>query len=350
MANCKLGPFDVSAIGLGCMNLSAGYGPADDEDSEQLLLATLEEGGTRLFDTAAIYGAGHSEKLLGRVLHNRRQQFVLASKGGLSKDTAGNSNVCGRPEALKLQCEQSLRRLQTEVIDLYYLHRLDPQVPVEESVGAMGELVREGKIQALGLSEVCRDTLLRGHREYPISAVQSEYSLWSRTPERAMLSTCAELDITFVPFAPLGRGFLAGSAQPVDQLCEDDIRCSMARPRFETANFKRNSELLVPLRRIANRNGCNLAQLALAWLLSRGRKTEGVLSAGGRDASTDERCRIIPIPGTRSIEHMRQNLAAEAICLSPEDLAELDQLVNDDTVAGKRYNEALMASADSERD
>lgn len=349
MTSCKIGPFDVSAIGLGCMNLSAGYGPADDEKSEQLLLAALD-GGTRLFDTAAIYGDGHSEKLLGRVLQSRRQEFVLASKGGLAKDAAGNTKICGRPESIKLECEQSLQRLNTEVIDLYYLHRLDPQVPVEESVGAMGELVREGKIQALGLSEVCRETLLRGHREYPISAVQSEYSLWTRTPERAMLSTCAELDITFVPFSPLGRGFLAGSAKPVEQLGEDDIRSSMARPRFETANFKRNSALLPPLRAIADRNGCYLAQLALAWLLSRGGTAVDVSSGQQVDANTKERCRIIPIPGTRSIEHMRQNFAAEQVQLSPADLAELDQLINDDTVVGKRYSEALMVSADSERD
>ncbi len=334
MRTCKLGPFDVSAIGLGCMNLSAGYGPADDESSEQLLLAALDQG-CRLLDTAAMYGDGHNEALLGRVLNQRRHQFVLASKGGLSKDSAGNPKVCGRPEVLKRECEASLRRLQTEVIDLYYLHRLDPDVPVEESVGAMGELVREGKVQALGLSEVCVETLRRGHREHLITAVQSEYSLWSRTPERAMLAACTELDIGFIPFSPLGRGFLAGSAQNVNQLGDGDIRLSIARPRFEPENFAANSQLLLPLRAMAARYQCSLAQLSLAWLLHRA-------DAAG--------CNIVPIPGTRSIAHLRENAAAAELNLTAVDLAALERLINDELVAGARYSDTVMAMVDSERD
>lgn len=335
MRTCQLGPFNVSAIGLGCMNLSAGYGTADEEASEQLLLSALDTG-YLLLDTAAIYGGGHNETLIGRVLQRRRQQFVLASKGGMSRDADGNPKACGRPELLKLECEASLRRLQTEVIDLYYLHRLDPDVPIEESIGAMGELVREGKVQTLGLSEVCVETLKRAHREHPITAVQSEYSLWSRTPERGMLAACAELGISFVPFSPLGRGFLAGSAQDVDRLSDGDLRLGIARPRFEPANFAANSKLLPPLAEIAARNGCTLAQLALAWLLNQG--------------NSEGRCRIVPIPGTRSVEHMIENAAAAKLELSKQDLAELDGLVNEDTVVGARYTDALMAGIDSELD
>ena len=280
MKQIKLGPFTLPAIGLGCMNLSSGYGPADDEVSERLLLEALDSG-YRLFDTAAIYGNGHNETLIGRVLGPHRERFVLASKGGLFRGNDGNPCVNGRPEVLKRECEASLKRLQTDVIDLYYLHRLDPDVPVEESVGALGELVREGKIQAVGLSEISTETLHGAQREYPISAVQSEYSLWSRTAERAMLAACAELGICFVcRSSPLGRGFLAGSAGDISSFDEGDIRLGIARPRFETANFAANLKLLDPLREIAAGLDCSLAQLALAWLLA---KVDSPL---------------IPIPGT----------------------------------------------------
>ncbi|MFT6916729.1 MAG: aryl-alcohol dehydrogenase-like predicted oxidoreductase [Motiliproteus sp.] len=331
MVTRKVGPFDVSALGLGCMNMSSGYGAADDDASEVLLLAALDAG-YRFFDTAAIYGDGHNERLLGRVLKKRRQEFVLATKGGLSKDADGSPRVNGRPQALKLECEQSLRRLQTEVIDLYYLHRLDPDVPVEESVGALADLQRQGKIRALGLSEVSTATLRRAHREHPIGALQSEYSLWSRTPERSILAVCAELEIGFVPFSPLARGFLTGGAGDVNTLGEGDIRVGVARPRFEPHNFAANSRLLVPMRDIAAQQGCTLAQLALAWLLARSDK------------------RLVPIPGTKHLDFMRENALAAELELSVSVVDELDQLINEETVAGARYTEPVMETIDSECD
>ncbi|MEH6471423.1 MAG: aldo/keto reductase [Halopseudomonas sp.] len=331
MRTRQLGPFEVSAIGLGCMNISSGYDAADDETSERLLLEALDAG-YRFFDTAAMYGDGHSESLIGRVLKGRRQEFILASKCGLYKAASGATKVNGRPETLKSQCEQSLRRLQTDVIDLYYLHRVDPDVPVEESVGALGELLQQGKIRALGLSEVSTDTLHRAHREQPISAVQSEYSLWSRTPERSMLAACQQLGVSFVPFSPLGRGFLAGNAGDVTTLSDGDIRLGIARPRFEPDNFAANSRLLEPMTDIANQQGCNLAQLALAWLLA-----QSVPS-------------VIPIPGTKRIDHLRENAQAAEQLLPASVVEELDRLINEDTVIGARYSDAVMASVDSERD
>ena len=330
MHSRKLGPFEVSALGLGCMNMSSGYGAADDETSELLLQEALGVG-YRFFDTAAMYGDGHNERLLGRALKGRRQEFILASKCGLSKDAGGKPRVNGRPEVLKRECEQSLRRLQMEEIDLYYLHRLDPDVPVEESVGAMGELLRQGKIRALGLSEVSTETLRRAHREHPISALQSEYSLWSRTPERSILAACEELGVSFVPFSPLGRGFLTGKATDVDQLGEEDIRLTIARPRFEPDNFAANSRLLVPMADIAAQQGCTLAQLALGWLLAR----------------SDNQ--LIPIPGTKHSHYMRENAQAARLELPLSVVTELDQLINETTVAGTRYTDSVMASIDSEQ-
>ncbi|MFT5721154.1 MAG: aryl-alcohol dehydrogenase-like predicted oxidoreductase [Motiliproteus sp.] len=327
----KIGPFEVSALGLGCMNMSSGYGAADDDASELLLLAALDAGYS-FFDTAAVYGDGHNERLLGRVLKKRRQEFILATKGGLSKDADGSPRVNGRPQALKLECEQSLRRLQTEVIDLYYLHRLDPDVPVEESVGALADLQRQGKIRALGLSEVSTATLHRAHREHPISALQSEYSLWTRTPERSILAACAELGISFVPFSPLGRGFLTGRLEDVSTLGEGDLRLSMARPRFEPDNFAANCQLLLPMRDIAAQQGCTLAQLALAWLLAR----------------SDNR--LVPIPGTKHIDYMRENALAAELELPASVVDELDQLINEETVVGARYTDSVMSTIDSERD
>lgn len=245
----KLGPFMVSAVGLGCMSMSWGYGAADDVTSEQLLQEALDAGYSFL-DTAAMYGMGHNEALIGRTLSHRRDEFVLASKCGIARGEDGNLSVDGRPEILKQTCEKSLQLLQTDVIDLYYLHRLDPRVPVEESVGALAELVAEGKVRSLGLSEVSSETLRRAHAVHPITAVQSEYSLWVRTPERRMLATCRELGVSFVPFSPLGRGFLTGCARDVGHLEEGDIRTNVARPRFEPENFAANQQLLEPLARL----------------------------------------------------------------------------------------------------
>lgn len=326
----KLGPFEVSAIGLGCMNISMGYGPGDDEESTRMLAAALDHGYTFL-DTAAMYGMGHSETLIGKTLKDRRNEYVLASKCGIFRNDQGKTEINGRPDVIRRTCEDSLARLQTDVIDLYYLHRVDPAVPIEESVGALAELVDAGKVRTIGLSECSSESLRRAHAVHPITAVQSEYSLWSRTPERRMLAACRELGVAFVPFSPLARAFLAGKAKDVTQLPEDDIRCTNARPRFEPENFAKNVKLLEPYREVADRVGCTMAQLALAWLLARG----------------DD---IIPIPGTKHMAYMIENAGAGDITLDETTVDELDQMINESTVAGRRYTDKLMASTDSERD
>jgi aryl-alcohol dehydrogenase-like predicted oxidoreductase len=313
------------------MSMSWGYGAADDATSERLLQEALDAGYTFL-DTAAMYGMGHNESLIGRALGHRRDEFTLASKCGIARGEDGNLSVDGRPEILRRTCEQSLRNLRSEVIDLYYLHRLDPQVPVEESVGALARLVEEGKVRSIGLSEVSSETLRRAHAVHPITAVQSEYSLWARTPERRMLATCRELGVGFVPFSPLGRGFLTGRAQDLTHLEQGDIRTNVCRPRFEPDNFATNQRLLQPFGEIAAEQGCSMAQLALAWVLER---EEGTL---------------VPIPGTKHPEYMRENAAAGDIRLDASVVARLEGLINDRTVKGERYNAQLMASIDSEKD
>ncbi len=331
MKQRKIGPFDVSAIGLGCMNLSMGYGPRADEDEAGKLLNAALDRGYRLLDTAAMYGGGHNETLLGRYLAGRRDEYVLASKCGISKNARGQIEMNGRPEVLRETCETSLKNLRTETIDLYYLHRVDPNVPIEDSVGALAGLVAAGKIRSIGLSEVCADNLRRAHAVHPIAAVQSEYSLWTRVPERAVLSACRELGIAFVPFSPLARQFLTGLSPDVDGVDETDIRATIARPRFEADNFAHNARLLIPYGEIAARVGCSMAQLALAWLLARGDN-------------------IVPIPGTKHMDWMLENAGAADIELDAATVDELDRLINEDTVAGNRYTDALMASTDSERD
>lgn len=308
------------------MNLSFGYASVDEETASRVLLEALDAGIT-FFDTAFMYGGGHNETFLGKVLSPHRKRFVLASKCGLGPD-----GIDGRPETIRKQCETSLKRLQSDVIDVYYLHRVDGTVPIEESVGAMSDLVREGKVRELGLSEVSCDTLTKALGEHAIAAVQSEYSLWSRTPEHGMLKLCGSEGVTFVPFSPLGRGFLAGSAQSVDSLEEKDLRCTIARPRFEPDAFAQNSKLLDEFASVAKENHCTMAQLALAWLL----------------AIEDQR--LIPIPGTTSIDHMKDNAAASQVILSPETVQRLDTLINESTVQGTRYTADRMASTDSELD
>lgn len=331
----KLGPFKVSALGLGCMNISMGYGPIPEEAYSLRLLYDSLECGYNFLDTAAMYGMGRSEEMIGKVLAHRRHEFTLASKCGIFKNAAGETETNGRPEVLQQTCEDSLRRLNTDVIDLYYLHRIDPKVPVEESVGALSRLVDQGKIKGIGLSEVSSDSLQRAHKVHPIMALQSEYSLWSRTPERKVLQTCRELGVTFVAFSPLGRQFLTGHASDTRSMDKqtdyENFRATIARPRFEPHNFAQNVKLLKPMAEIAERQGCTMAQLSLAWLLAKGED-------------------IIPIPGTSNIEHMRENAAAGDIKLSADVVAKLDQLINDDTVAGTRYTTALMESVDSEKD
>ncbi len=327
----RLGPFSVSAIGFGCMNASMGYGPRlDDAEAGMLLNAALDHGYSFL-DTAALYGAGHNESLIGKYLRNRRHEYVLASKCGLTRDADGKAQLDGRPEILTATCDKSLQRLCTDVIDLYYIHRIDPKVPLEDSVGALARLVEAGKIRSIGLSEVCAETLRRAHAVHPITAVQSEYSLWSRTPERKMLAACRELGTGFVPFSPLARQFLTGKCGDVTTVDETDIRATIARPRFEPDNFAHNRKLLEPYAAIAARVGCTPAQLALAWLLAQG----------------DD---LVPIPGTKHYPWMVENAGAADVRLDPATVAELEVLINEDTVAGHRYTDGLMKSTDSEKD
>jgi aryl-alcohol dehydrogenase-like predicted oxidoreductase len=331
MQQRKLGPFTVSAIGLGCMNLSHAYGvPPSAEQGERVLRAALAAGVT-LFDTAALYGFGKNEELVGRVLKPHRQQVTLCSKGGMAgvpdADGVLRRVIDGRPETIRRNCEDSLRRLQTDVIDLYYLHRWDKKVPVEDSVGAMSRLVEQGKVRTIGLSEVSAATIRKAHAVHPVTAVQNEYSLWTRNPEIAALATCRELGIAFVAFSPVARGFLCDAVPEVDTLDPKDIRRNM--PRFEPANHARNLKLLPAYRELARQAGCTPAQLALAWLLHRGEN-------------------VIPIPGTTNVEHLRENLAAADVRLTPELIGKLDALINQETVAGNRYSEQSNREVDAE--
>lgn len=326
MLSRKLADLSVSAIGLGCMSMSQGYGQADREESKRCLSRALDLG-YRFFDTASIYGQGHNEKLLGEVLSARRDEFVLASKCGIVIDEDGRRGVDGRPESIIATCEASLVNLQTEMIDLYYLHRRDFDVPIEESVGALARLIEQGKICHIGLSEVSSSTLRKAHKEHAITAVQSEYSLWSRDPETKVLATCAELGVGFVPFSPLGRGFLTGVITDADQLDADDMRQHM--PRFKGEDFEKNLRLLQRFKQIAQDNHCSGAQLALAWLL----------------AQPGE---LVPIPGTKHVSYVEENAAACELSLSQADISAMGELINADTVAGARYAESMMISLDPE--
>lgn len=332
MKTRPLGPFAVAEIGLGCMNLSHAYGaPPAPEVAERLLLEALERGVT-LFDTAALYGFGANETLVGRVLKPHRDRIVLASKGGMAgvQFPDGVKRVIdGRPEAIRRNCEDSLRRLGTEVIDLYYLHRVDlkNQVPIEDSVGAMARLVEEGKVRTLGLSEASATTLRRAHAVHPITALQNEYSLWTRNAELGTLEACRELGIAFVAFSPLARAFLTGTLRDVSGFDAKDIRRQM--PRFAPDNYAKNLQLLDGVAEVAREAGCTLAQLALAWLLQRGPH-------------------VIPIPGTTSAAHLAENLGASGLALTPDQMARLDALVNQRTVAGPRYVPATQAEIDTE--
>ena len=331
MKNRKLGPFQVSEIGLGCMNLSHAYGPpVSAEQAERVLLTALDQGIT-LFDTAALYGFGANESLVGKVLKTHRKKFTLASKCGLAGiDVNGDGKLVrvidGRPETIRSTCEAALKRLQTDVIDLYYLHRWDKKVPIEDSVGALSDLVRQGKIQTIGLSEVSAHTLRKAHAVHPITAVQTEYSLWTRNPEIALLKACQELGTTFVAFSPVARGFLCDELD-INAFDAKDIRKSM--PRFSPDNYAANLKLFAPYQKLAQETGCTPAQLALAWLLH-------------KDSN------IIPIPGTTSVEHLMDDLASVNVKLSTELIAKLDQLINEKTVMGNRYNAQANSEVDTE--
>jgi aryl-alcohol dehydrogenase-like predicted oxidoreductase len=330
MQTRTLGPFNVSAIGLGCMNLSHAYGtPPSPEQGARVLLAALDAGVT-LFDTAALYGFGANEKLLGQVLRPHRSRFTLASKGGMAGVAFPDGVkrvIDGSPEAIRRDCENSLRNLQTDVIDLYYLHRWDRQVPIEDSVGAMAELVRAGKVRTLGLSEVSATRLRKAHAVHPIAAVQTEYSLWSRNPEIAVLQACKDIGATFVAFSPVARGFLCDALHDVGTLQDKDIRRGM--PRFAPGNYAANLKLLPAYRKLAQDAGCTPAQLALAWLLHKAPH-------------------IIPIPGTTSVEHLHEDLGASQVQLSRDVIAAAEALINQHTVTGARYNAQASGEVDTE--
>ncbi len=330
MQQRNIGPFTVSAIGLGCMNLSHAYGvPPSTEQGARVLLAALDAGVT-LFDTAALYGFGANEKLLGQVLKSHRHRFTLASKGGMAGVASADGVkrvIDGRPEAIRRDCEDSLRNLQTDVIDLYYLHRWDRQVPIEDSVGAMADLVRAGKVRALGLSEVSASTLRRAHAVHPISAVQTEYSLWSRNAEIAVLKACQDIGAAFVAFSPVARGFLCDTPLDLAALQAKDIRRGM--PRFSPENFAANQQLRAPYQALAAAAGCTSAQLALAWLLQKAPH-------------------IIPIPGTTNVQHLHEDLLAAQVQLSLDTIAAADALINQNTVTGARYNQQASGEVDTE--
>ncbi len=325
-----IGPFTVSAVSLGCMNLSHAYGaPPPPQAAEALLHRALELGVT-MFDTAALYGFGANETLVGRVLKPYRGQITLASKGGMAGETFADGVkrvIDGRPEAIARHCEDSLKRLDTEIIDLYYLHRWDKRVPIEDSVGAMARLVKQGKVRALGLSEVSAATLRRAHAVHPIVAVQSEYSLWSRNVEIGVLQACRDIGAALVAFSPTARAFLTGALRDVSTLDAKDIRRGM--PRFYPDNYAANLKLLDGYSAIAQEAGCSMAQLSLAWVLSRGDH-------------------VVALPGTTSRAHLEENLAADAVSLSDATLRRLDALINRHTVSGARYNPDTQAEVDTE--
>ncbi len=330
MKTRQIASFHVSAMGLGCMNLSHAYGPpVSDEQGERVLLTALDRG-INFFDTAALYGFGANETLVGKVMKPHRQKFTLASKCGMQgveqNDGSKVRVIDGRPETIKKTCEDALRRLQTEVIDLYYLHRWDKKVPIEDSVGALSDLVRQGKIQALGLSEVSAGTLRKAHAVHPIAAVQTEYSLWTRNPEIAVLQACRELGVAFVAFSPVARGFLCGPLN-VAGFDAKDIRRTM--PRFSPEHYAVNLKLLPAYNALAQEAGCSPSQLALAWLLHKGED-------------------IIPIPGTTSVDHLLDDLAAVEVQLDAALMARLEAVINQNTVAGDRYNAQANSEVDTE--
>lgn len=324
MKTTMLGELEVSVIGLGCMGMSQSYGEADPAESERTLHRALDLGITFL-DTANAYGNGRNEELLGRVLPARRDAFVLATKFGIVRRADGTRGVDGRPEQIAQRCEESLRRLNTGHIDLYYLHRLDPRVPIEDTVGAMANLVSAGKVRHLGLSEISAKTLRRAHVVHPITAVQSEYSLWTGDAETHVLPACRELGIGFVPFSPLGRAMLTGRLNDGDALPANDLRADM--PRFRGANFQVNRKLVARLEAFAADKGRTAAQLSLAWLLAQGTG-------------------IAPIPGTKRVAWLEENVQAADVMLDTADRAFLDALFDPTNVAGERYPPSLMQSID----
>ncbi|NUU32621.1 aldo/keto reductase [Arthrobacter sp. C9C5] len=316
METRTLGSLTVSALGLGCMGMSEFYGQGDEKESVATIHAFLDAGGT-LLDTADMYGPFTNERLVGGAIAGRRDDVVLATKFGNERREDGSwVGINGKPEYVRAACDASLQRLGVDHIDLYYQHRVDKTVPIEETVGAMAELVQAGKVKHLGLSEASADTVRRAHAVHPITALQTEYSLWEREPETKIFPVLAELGIGFVPYSPLGRGFLTGQLRSEEDFAEDDFR--RHSPRFQGENFTRNLELVDRVTELATEKGCTPAQLALAWLLAQGEH-------------------IVPIPGTKKRERLRENLGAVDVELSASDLARLDELAPAGVAAGARY-------------
>ena len=322
----KLGSQGLTAsqLGLGCMGMSEFYGVQNDDESIKTLHRSLELG-INFWDTADMYGPYKNEELVGNALKGKRKLVTLATKFGFVRDTENPAlrGINGKPEYVKQSCESSLKRLQTDYIDLYYLHRVDRDTPIEETVGAMADLVKEGKIMGIGLSEVSAATLRRAHAVYPISAVQSEYSLWTRDPEEEMLPTCNELGVAFVPYSPLGRGFLTGQIKTENDFEPTDYR--RFSPRFQGENFKKNLVLVKKIQALAAKKGCTSSQLALAWVMAQGNF-------------------LFPIPGTKRIKYLEENAGAVKVKFSKEELNAIEAIFPKDAAAGLRYPEQMMGS------
>lgn len=328
----RLGNRTVRPVGLGCMNISFAYGgQVSDAEAIRLFQAALDEGYDH-FDTAAVYGLGRSERLIGEAIGHRRSEFTLASKCVLCFEEDGKRLLDGSPARIRATAEGALKRLNTDHIDLYYLHRPDPKVPVEDSMGEMSRLVEEGKIGAIGLSEMSSDWIRRAHAVHPVSALQTEYSLWTRNAEIAALDTCRELGITFVAFSPLARQFLTGDLRDPSTLDKTDLRAGM--PRFEPGNYAKNLELLEGFRTLSAEAGCSMAQLSLAWVLAQG---------PGRDMD------LVAIPGTKDIGHMHENFHAGGLEIDRHILERADALINRHTVHGNRYSPGMQAAVGTER-
>ena len=321
MQQRRLGQLQVSALGLGCMGMSEFYGSGDEAESIATIHRAIELGVTFL-DTADMYGVGHNEELVGRAIADRRDKVVLATKFGNVRGPNGERlGISGKPDYVRQACEASLKRLKIDVIDLYYQHRVDPETPIEDTVGAMADLVRQGKVRYLGLSEAGPQTIRRAHAVHPITALQTEYSLWSRDPEDEILPVVRELGIGFVPYSPLGRGFLTGQIKSVDDLAADDFRRNS--PRFQGENFQKNLDLVREIEAMAREKGCAPSQLALAWVLAQGND-------------------IVPIPGTKRRRYLEENAGALEVTLTQEDLARIDSIIPPGAAAGTRYHEAGM--------